>query len=434
MKDEQELWQMWDNLAFTRLFQGFRLTIGPTKMTIAFLAVAVIALSGWVMDACVKTVVTGANVETSINGTAVEGPVVTELHAYLYGFPKMPLEYFDKTSGEAELKGVCSVLWNFNTARFNEAMVSMLKFDLLDVFDNVWQCIRSLIWAITFHTVYSIIYFAIVCLTLCICGGAICRAAALEFARGEKPGLAEAFRFSLKNLRNFVAAPAVPFGLVLSFGACVSLMGFIGNLKWAGELIMGLTLGISLVFGLICALALIGTVAGAFLLFPAIAYENSDGLDAISRAGMYVVTRPWRMIFYSSVSLVYGAFSYLFVRFFAFFLLIVTYSLLNFGVFNEPDSASKLERIWAKPQFYNLLGADSATQMNWSESISSFLIPLPLLLVVGLVAAYVISYYFSSSTVMYALMRKEVDNVEFNSVHVLLEDTSEQVDSAVQDV
>ena len=61
-------------------------------------------------------------------------------------------------------------------------------------------------------------------------------------------------------------------------------------------------------------LVLLGTVGGFNLMYPTIAVEGSDSFDAISRTFSYVYARPWRMLFYTLVAIVYGALCYLFVR------------------------------------------------------------------------------------------------------------------------
>ena len=57
MIDGKQLWQMWDDLALIKLFQSFRMAVGPTKVAIAFGGVMVICLVGWIMDLCARTVV-----------------------------------------------------------------------------------------------------------------------------------------------------------------------------------------------------------------------------------------------------------------------------------------------------------------------------------------------------------------------------------------
>jgi len=326
---------------------------------------------------------------------------------------------------------VFSTLWNFGAAIFNGATVSLLKLDIANALANIWLCAVGLAWAIKYHTVYSIVYFIIVTIVICVFGGAICRCAALEFARGEKPGLAEAFRFSGAKLSSLLAAPFVPVGIMLLLAAMVFLLGLTGNLPGGfGELITALGLGAALLIGLLLVFLSTGTIAGAGLMLPAVAYEGSDGLDAISRSFMYVFRRPWTMLLYTLTATVWGTVSYLFARLFVFLVLIVTYVLLYLGFSCRVGGPEKLASIWPRPEFLNLIGTSAEVSMNWSQSISSFLIHLTALFIVGLVVAFVISFYFSASTIIYALMRDSVDKVPIDEIYVQLDELRDETTSS----
>ncbi|MBN1392720.1 MAG: hypothetical protein JW947_07950, partial [Sedimentisphaerales bacterium] len=161
------------------------------------------------------------------------------------------------------------------------------------------------------------------------------------------------------------------------------------------------------------------TVAGFNLMFPAIVYDGSDCFDAISRSFSYVYSKPWRMGFYTAVAVVYGAICYIFVRFFAFLLLWVTRWFLQLGVWvnNTSGKVNKLAAIWPEPSFMGLRGSPSLATVNWSESFAALLIYLVLLAVVGLLVSFVISFYFSASTIIYALMRNRVDNTAIEDIY-----------------
>jgi hypothetical protein len=58
MVSGKESTRLFDDLLFPKIFRTFRVAIQPTKLIIAFLAVVVICLAGWVMDLG-KTVVVG---------------------------------------------------------------------------------------------------------------------------------------------------------------------------------------------------------------------------------------------------------------------------------------------------------------------------------------------------------------------------------------
>jgi hypothetical protein len=288
------------------------------------------------------------------------------------------------------------------------------------VVENVADSFRAAAWALRYHFLYCLIFAAITLAAISIAGGAVCRIAALQFARGEKPGLTEAIRFSTKRFTSFFTAPLAPAGIIIFIGLCILLLGLIGNIPRAGELIVGISMPLALIAGALIAVILIGAVGGFNLMFPAVAYDGSDCFDAISRSFSYVYAKPWRMVFYTAIAAVYGAICYTFVRIFAFSLLWVTHGFLQFGVWvdNSSKEVDKLTAIWPKPDFMNLLGSPGATTANWTESLAAFLVYLFLLVVVGLVVSFIISFYFSANTIIYSLMRNRVDNTALEDIYM----------------
>jgi hypothetical protein len=220
-------------------------------------------------------------------------------------------------------------------------------------------------------------------------------------------------------VRNLIAAPVGPYAIALVLGVPVILLGLLGNIPYAGELLTGVFLPLALVLAPFIAVILIGAVAGLNLMFPSIAYEDSDFFDAISRSFSSVYAKPWRMGFYTLAALVYGAVCYVFVRFFVFLLLWVTHGLLRLGL-----SDAKLHAIWPEPGFTDLIGTITVTPSDWSLWIAAQLIRVWLLVVVGLMISFLISFYFSANTVIYALMRNRVDGTPLDEIYGDMEQTT----------
>jgi hypothetical protein len=202
-------------------------------------------------------------------------------------------------------------------------------------------------------------------------------------------------------------------------GAFLFLLGVLGNIPLGlGELLVGLFVWLGLIAGAIVAFVVIGAAAGFNLMFPAIAYDGSDGLDAVSRSFNYVYAKPWRMGFYTVTAFVYGAICYFFVRFFAYLLLWATYTGLRLGA--GLDSAKglpdKVAAIWQQPSFSQLLVYSTQTA-SASERVAALLVYLSVLVIVGIVVSFIISFYFSSNTVIYALMRNKVDGTALDEIY-----------------
>ncbi|MHC4213187.1 MAG: hypothetical protein ACYSWP_07450 [Planctomycetota bacterium] len=410
MDTENQVSLIYEDLLFLRVFKAFRIAIQPGKMFIALLALSVIGLAGFLMDYSRTVVVTH-----NANGVVVD----TELDQYVlqrYGL------YINTQAQDGQREGVYSTLWHFARKRFHNSLKSLFDFNFSKIVSNAAECVKACDWAFRYHPVYCIIFSLMNLAVISITGGAICRIAALQFAQGEKPGISEALQFSTKRFLSFFTAPLIPLAIIGIVGGFVILLGLAGNIPWGvGEILMGVFACLAFILGAIVAVLLIGAVAGFNLMFPAVAYDGSDCFDAMCRSFMYIYSRPWRMGFYSSITAVYGAFCYLFVRFFAFLILTATYIALDIGIYKKMDGITNLQRIWARPDFLNLLGTDQVVLDNGAQIFAGWVIYLLVLLVIGLVVAFIVSFYFSANTIIYALLRNRVDHTAIEDVYTQLE-------------
>ena len=410
MVNGKESSQLFDNLIFPKIFQTFRMSIQPTKLIITSIALAVICLAGWVMDFS-KPVVTST-------GTQIQ---LTELDVYMNMDDSSELTAFIETwKEEGEYVGVFSTLWHFSAKKFQGAVDSVFELNVPGVVHNIADYFKAVGWAVRYHFAYCTIFFIIILAVISIAGGAICRIAALQFARGEKPGLTEALRYSTKKFTSFFTSPLAPVGIIISIGIFVFLLGLAGNIPRAGEIIVGLGMPLALFAGSLLAVIVIGAVAGFNLMFPAVAYDGSDCFDAISRSFSYVYAKPWRMIIYTAVAAVYGSICYMFVRIFGFLTLWITHWLLRFGLWanNGSNEANKLTAIWPTPDFRILFDSGQQQAANWTESVAVFLVFIFVLVVIGLIVSFIISFYYSANTIIYSLMRKAVDNTAFEDIYM----------------
>jgi hypothetical protein len=407
---------VFEGFLFPKIFRTFRMAIQPTKLIIIFSALIIICLAGRIMDFS-KTVVG-------------RGDGITELDMYIMNTGELQQFIKDNKEFMDNRKGVFSTLWHFTAATFQASVDSVFALDIPGVVKNVVDYFKAAGWALRHHFIYCIIFFLIYLSVISIAGGAICRIAALQFARGEKPGLTEALRFSTQRFTSFFVAPLTPIGIIIVPVLFIFILGLIGNIPRAGELIIGISMPLALIAGALITVVLIGMFAGFNLMFPAIAYDGSDCFDSISRSFSYVYAKPWRMGFYTTIAAVYGAISYTFVRFFAFILLFVTHLFLELGVLVEnSEGVSKLIAIWPKLKFTKLISYKDVITTNWTESVGAFLVYLFLLAVLGLVVSFIISFYFSANTIIYSLMRYKVDNTALEDMYTYFDETEIEPDT-----
>jgi len=409
MADKNQYPNPFQNILFPNIFRSFRLAIHPTKLMIAFVAIAVICLSGWVMDAINPSV-----------AAVVENDTVTSTELQIYIESPAEAEVFIEDSKDSHQRtGVFECLWRFTASHFHFALASLFAFDLAGFTVNVAECFGALRWAVKYHLLYSIVFFAIMLAALSIAGGCLCRIAALQLAQGEKPALSKAISYSVKRFLSFFTAPLTPLVIIVFIGLFVFILGLIANIPYVGELIMGVSMPLALIGGTIITVILVGVVAGFILMFPAIAYDGSDAFDSISRAFSYIYARPWKMGFYVAVATVYGSICYWVVRLFGFLLIWVPHRLVDYGVFAaNPEGGDKLHAMWPEPEFMNFLGSAQSAPSAWTQTVASFLVFISVLAVIGLLAAFIASFCFSASTVIYALLRKQVDNTPIEDIYI----------------
>ena len=108
MIEEKHLGQIWDNLAFTKLFRSFGMAVGPGKLFIALLAVMLVSIIGFVMDLCSSTV----TVEQTYNSsTGIVTGRFTELDIFVTEPEKV--NAFILANERSSGQGVFYTLWKF---------------------------------------------------------------------------------------------------------------------------------------------------------------------------------------------------------------------------------------------------------------------------------------------------------------------------------
>lgn len=421
MADNQKASSVFGELLFPNIFCSFKIAIHPQSLTIASLAICLIWASGMTMDLMSKTVV-------------ISGTNTNELSVYISN-PLRLKSYIQEHKNREQRQGVYKTTASFAFKKAHLAINSLLTFDIARTVKEVGEYCKAITWSFKYHTFYCLIFFMIKLVIISIAGGALCRRAALKLSQNQQIGIVESLVFSLKRFFVFVTAPLTPVAIILCLGfIIIFLFGLITNIPFAGEFLVILFFPLQLLAGGIMTYLVVGAIAGFALVFPSIAYDGADSFDAMNRSLGYIYGKPLRLAFYGIIATVYGAICYMFVRLFAFLMLVLTRGFMEIAVFtdNRAHDASKLDAIWPEPYFMNLLGKQGLVQTNFSESGSGFIIRLILLLISGVVISFAISYYFSVSTVIYSLMRKQIDNTDIHEVY-LEEDDSETIELATED-
>jgi hypothetical protein len=276
-------------------------------------------------------------------------------------------------------------------------------------------------WLMRHHPIYFILFTLLFLTIWAIFGGAIARIAAVHVARDEKLSVRAALAFSLGKFLSFVSAPLIPLVIVLIVGIVPLLAGVLSSIPYVGpvfNILMGALFILLLAAGFVMTLVLLGTFGGFNLMYPTIAVEGSDSFDAISRSFSYVYARPWRMLLYTLVAIIYGALCYIFVRLFIFMMLSLTHHFVGAGMWADAPSTEALWPVmWPGPGERLSYDIDFLT-MRWDQDLAAFFVAFWVYLAVGMLGAFAISFYFTANTIIYYLMRHEVDATELDDVYL----------------
>ena len=285
--------------------------------------------------------------------------------------------------------------------------------------------VEGVIWLISVYPTYSAVFLLWCLVVWAILGGAMYRMAAMRFARNQSIGISEAVGFSLKRISTFFSAPLVPLLIIAALGIIIALLSLLGNIPIVGPTILAIIYGAFIVIGMAMAGILIFYVFSVPLQYPILAVSSCDACGAVSDSYSYSGQKLFHLIFYGVVASIYGMLTYLFVRLFAFIGLTLVHCFCKAGIFTGDGSLGRggdtMDVLWAKPEYWNLHDFNFMAAGPW-ESVCSFFIGIWVNLVVAVVAAYLISYFISSSTITYFLIRSSCEATDYDDIYVEGED------------
>jgi hypothetical protein len=324
-----------------------------------------------------------------------------------------------------ENAGVFSEFFAYERAQFNAVVEAVKVAD----WRLGWVGVKNFLtvgplWMLTQHPVYFFLFLILFMSVWAIFGGAIARIAAVHVARDEKLSIRAALRFSTGKFLSFLFAPIIPLLIVAVLGVVILIGALVVNIPFLGPILAGIFFFLALAIGFVMTLVLVGTIGGFNLMYPTIAVEGSDSFDAISRSFSYLYARPWRLAFYTAVAIAYGAITYTFLKIFIVLMLTLIHTFAGFGVFTHADNTRPLwDMLWSGPGELGKLSYDIQTlTLGGGESVGAYLIAVWVYLVIAILGAFAVSFYFSANTIIYYLMRNEVDATDMDDVFIEQQD------------
>ena len=284
-------------------------------------------------------------------------------------------------------------------------------------------------WLITQFPGFFFPYVCIAIALWAILGGAIARMSALEAclhpADSVGSSITQGIQFSTQRWRWFIATPLLPVLLMVVLAGILALAGFI-FFNWPALDILGsLTLGLGLLVGGLVTLLAVGWIACMPLMYTCLAVEAADGFDAVSRCYNYVLGHPWRWSFYHLLALFYGAICHLMLTMLIFLSVWITQLCLAAGVFRESGMGfDRIQSIFPHPRLQQLFYQVDLSMLSLTEQISAVIVGVWVHLCVALLAAFAVTFFLSSTTWIYLLLRYHADKTNFEEIAVV--NTSEK--------
>ncbi len=224
-------------------------------------------------------------------------------------------------------------------------------------------------------------------------GGAITRAAAVRIAREENVSWRQLSLFVRAHWGSYVAAPLFPILGSFLLAALLAALGLLLRFS-AGVLVAGIVWPLVLLLGFMMAFLLLGLFFAWPLMWVAISAEGTDAFGALSHSYSYTFQRPFHYLAYAVAASVLGAFGLVLVTLFAGW----TVELAAWGI-SWGSGVANLEAV----ETLDTYGAKLVR--FWTGCVQR----APL--------AFAFSYVWTSSTVIYFLLRRLVDATEMDEVY-----------------
>jgi len=416
------------SLPFLRLFRCFQSAIyPPPRLLVALLLVISVFLSGQLMD-----LIWGTSAHTGEFEQFIElggGQAFDDWHAE----QGKPTKGIFATAMAAEIDAFRRLVSATTSLSFGvEEFLPTQPHQPYSAVGALREMVVFLpAWLITTYPWFALTVGLAILAISSLLGGAIFRMLALDATCGQLIPATDAVHFAARRWTWFFVAPLLPVVFIIIVGFLLTVGGLLFNV-WVGDVIAGLFFGLALLGGALIAISLIFLAAGVHLLWPAIAIEDTNAFDALSRSISYLGQRPWHWLFYSVVSLVYGAITYVIVGLVILLALWSARYFVSIGVFRTADGMPWLDIAMPAPELGQLAPQIQWQQLGFTGKLAAGLMAVWSYALIGLLGAYAITYYASAQTHIYLLLRKAVDGDDYDRVALPAPDEQPDTEPAPQ--
>jgi hypothetical protein len=399
-------------LPFTHIFRTFRIAIYPSKLVLALALLLTVYVGGRFMDWV---------------WPETHKAVADEVALYQNTPDRAEFGRLRSAEAAAGHTGLFSAFFHYQLHEFYGVVQSVPNnqwFSTPDspgVLGHAWNFLAvGPLWLIRVHPLFAAIFAILFLAAWSLFGGAISRLAAVHCARDDSIRVRQAMTFAVEKFLSFASAPIIPAMIVLFVGLLLAIGSLLGNIPYLGPILVGGGFFLALLAGFVQTLVILGTLGGFNLMYPTVAVEGSDSFDAISRSFGYIYARPWRMLFYTAVAVGYGAITYLFLRFFILLTLALAHHFVSVAIFAQSTKGLPLfPSMWPSPAATgHLTYAIDFSALSWSQRVGAGLLSFWIYIAVGILGAFAISFYFCANTIIYLLMRRDLDATAIDEVYL----------------
>lgn len=389
------------------LLRAWRMALHPSKLGLALVALLLMLAWGWLLD------------RVWVGGGVGEAAIAE------YMIARGMDEPYVEPKGSF---GIFQVFLAHERAAILGFMAASVPFfgSGEQAFVHLRYGLHGIAWMIRHHFLFFLLFGGGSLLIWSLLGGAICRIAALHFAREEKPTYKDGLAFArIKLFDGFFLAPCIPLIFIALIALVMMIGGMFLRIPAIGDVLGGIMFVLAIIGGFLIALLLIGCLIGGHLFWPVVAAEGSDAFDAFSRGMAYPFTRPLKMLLYAIISVVFAAVSWMVLSILVHFALVTTRAIVGYGTTwfggwtrGEGEGAHrKLDALWPMGgPGGSLWISPEWSSLAWYEYVSAAFIAVYVLLTVALLWSFLCTFYFSASTIIYFLLRRDVDLIDLEDV------------------
>jgi len=235
-------------------------------------------------------------------------------------------------------------------------------------------------------------------------GGAISRAAVLEYVRDERPTSKEVWQAVRAKRMAYFLAPVTPLIAIVLLTVANALGGLVASIPLVGPILLIVPGAPLLLISTMLIVFLIVVGALAFgMMMPAVSAGGKGAVEGWSTAYSYVLWAFGRFVVYTLIAGAIGVIAVLAASAVVAFFNYALHQTVNLGYLRSFS--------WV---LYGASGAGKS--VGGYYGVLQIIMTVVLLLVAMLPLAFAFSYYFTANTIVFFLLRKHVDNVDVDEL------------------